>query len=86
MLMWRSTSLVIYTPTMAIPAFLTSGASSRAHHALIVALHDARSNQEEHTIALAEVQRIRDSFAQPSSTARFSQDQTPFASRVSGLR
>lgn len=58
------------TLTMAIPAFLVSGASSRAHHALIVALHNARSAQEEHTIAAAEVQRVRSSFTQPASTVR----------------
>ena len=58
------------TTNMAIPAYLTSGASSRAHHALIVALNDARSPQEEQAIAAAEVQRIRNSFAQPASTVR----------------
>jgi hypothetical protein len=42
------------------PVYLTSGASSRAHHALLAKLHDVSTAQEEDSILLAEIRRIRD--------------------------
>jgi len=45
---------------MAIPPYLTSGASSRAHHALIVALNEAKSVQEEDAIVEREIRRARE--------------------------
>lgn len=43
-----------------LPSYLTSGASSRNHHALLVALHEARSIQEEQAIVVKEVERCRE--------------------------
>lgn len=43
----------------ALPPYLTSGAASRAHHALLVKLHEADSEQEQEDILTAEVRRIK---------------------------
>lgn len=40
-----------------LPPYLTSGASSRSHHALLVKLHEAKSDQEEDEIVGKEVLR-----------------------------
>jgi type IV secretory pathway protease TraF len=46
-----------------IPPYLTSGASSRAHHALLVKLHEAASDQEERGILAKEVVRLKEVLA-----------------------
>lgn len=43
-----------------LPPYLTSGASSRSHHALLVKLHEARSVQEEDEILRKEIVRQKD--------------------------
>ena len=48
-----------------LPPYLTSGASSRAHHALLVKLHQADSAQEERRIVSEEVARLKDVLAIP---------------------
>lgn len=48
----------LYSNVMAsLPSYLTSGASSRAHHAFLVKLHRAQSDQEEDEVIRHEVQR-----------------------------
>lgn len=42
-----------------LPPYLTSGAASRSHHALLVKLHEAASEQEQEDILAAEVRRIK---------------------------
>jgi hypothetical protein len=44
---------------MPLPAYLTSGASSRAHHAFLTKLDASRSTSEEAEINAAEVERCR---------------------------
>ncbi|KAL7420714.1 hypothetical protein Q5752_004665 [Cryptotrichosporon argae] len=44
---------------MPLPPYLTSGASSRAHHALLSSLDAAKSPQEEDAIVLRELERVR---------------------------
>lgn len=55
---------------MSIPPYLTSGASSRAHHAFIVALTEARSVSEEDTIVDREIRRAKESLSSRPSTVR----------------
>lgn len=43
----------------ALPSFLSSGASSRAHHAFLVKLHWAQSDREEDEVIQQEVQRAK---------------------------
>jgi hypothetical protein len=43
-----------------LPAYLTSGASSRSHHALLVKLHEAKSDQEEDEILRKEIMRQKE--------------------------
>jgi hypothetical protein len=43
-----------------LPPYLTSGASSRSHHALLVKLHVAKSDQEEDEIVEKEIGRLKD--------------------------
>lgn len=43
-----------------LPAYLTSGASSRSHHALLVKLHEAKSDQEEDEILGKEIMRQKE--------------------------
>ena len=42
-----------------LPPYLTSGASSRAHHAFLVKLQEASSEQEEDEIISQEVKRAK---------------------------
>jgi hypothetical protein len=60
-------SLVINTDThmsrTTLPPYLTSGASSRAHHALLVKLNAAQSGQEEDVIIREEMVRARETLA-----------------------
>jgi hypothetical protein len=46
-------------PRPPLPPYLTSGASSRAHHSLLVRLHDAISTQDEHSAIAAELDRCK---------------------------
>ncbi|KAK4686473.1 hypothetical protein P7C73_g3652, partial [Tremellales sp. Uapishka_1] len=46
-----------------LPPYLTSGASSRAHHALLVKLNESSSVQEEEGILLQEIVRARQTLA-----------------------
>lgn len=46
-----------------LPPYLTSGASSRAHHALLVKLHEATSDQEEREVLAKEVARLKEVLA-----------------------
>ncbi|WWD21853.1 hypothetical protein CI109_106341 [Kwoniella shandongensis] len=48
------------TSTASLPPYLTSGASSRAHHALLVRLHGAKSVQEEDGIIREEIKRVKE--------------------------
>ncbi|KAK8846534.1 hypothetical protein IAR55_005620 [Kwoniella newhampshirensis] len=43
-----------------LPPYLTSGASSRAHHALLVKLHSAKSNYEEDEVIRGEIVRAKE--------------------------
>jgi len=43
-----------------LPPYLTSGALSRSHHALLVKLHEAKSDQEEDEIVEKEIERQKD--------------------------
>jgi len=43
-----------------LPPYLTSGASSRSHHALLVKLHEAKSDQEEDEILEKEILRQKE--------------------------
>jgi AP-4 complex subunit epsilon-1 len=43
-----------------LPPYLTSGASSRSHHALLVKLHEAKSDQEEADVTSKEIERLKD--------------------------
>jgi hypothetical protein len=43
-----------------LPPYLTSGASSRSHHALLVKLHEAKSGQEEDEILRKEIMRQKE--------------------------
>ena len=43
-----------------LPSYLTSGASSRAHHAFLVKIHQAVSEQEEDEIIREEVRCAKD--------------------------
>jgi len=47
----------------ALPPYLTSGASSRSHHALLVKLHEAKSEQEEDQILRQEIMRQKELMA-----------------------
>lgn len=46
-----------------LPPYLTSGASSRAHHSLLVKLHEASSDQEERVIIRDEISRVKAALA-----------------------
>ncbi|WWC87415.1 uncharacterized protein L201_002304 [Kwoniella dendrophila CBS 6074] len=57
-----------------LPPYLTSGASSRAHHALLVKLHEATSPQEEDEIISKEIEKARDALSvRGQSTSRISE-------------
>jgi len=43
-----------------LPPYLTSGASSRSHHSLLVKLHEAKSDQEEDEILEKEIVRQKE--------------------------
>lgn len=47
-------------PSLSLPAYLISGASSRSHHALLVKLNEARSDHEEDEILDKELRRCRE--------------------------
>ncbi|WVQ68705.1 uncharacterized protein L199_006914 [Kwoniella botswanensis] len=47
-------------PPAALPPYLTSGASSRAHHGLLVRLNEAASTQEEDEIIHMEISRTKE--------------------------
>lgn len=55
---------------MPLPPYLTSAASSRAHHALLVRLDEAASPQEEAAIILEEVERCRGVLAKNPKSVR----------------
>lgn len=58
---------------MPLPPYLTSAASSRAHHALLVKLDEAASPQEQDGIVAAEVERCRALLSASPSTSRIAQ-------------
>lgn len=61
-----------------LPPYLTSGASSRAHHALLVKLHEADSSQEERQIISNEITRLKDVLGVPGqSTVSYDIRSTP---------
>ena len=47
-------------PSTSLPPYLTSGASSRAHHALLVGLNDAITVQEEIAVLSKEIRRVKE--------------------------
>lgn len=47
----------------ALPPYLTSGASSRSHHALLVKLHEAKSDLEEDEILRQDIIRQKELMA-----------------------
>jgi hypothetical protein len=55
---------------MSIPPYLTSGASSRAHHALIAALNETKSVQEEDGIVEREIRRAKEVLISRGGTVR----------------
>jgi hypothetical protein len=57
--------------TMPLPPYLSSAASSRAHHALLVKHDGATSLNDEDAVLLAEVERCRGVLASgPNSVSR----------------
>lgn len=57
-------------PAMPLPPYLKSSASSRAHHALLVALDEAPSAQAEDAAVAVEVERCRGVLAGNRSSVR----------------
>lgn len=55
--------LCYYVMMPSLPSYLTSGASSRAHHAFLVKLHRCESEQEEVEVIEQELVRARSELA-----------------------
>lgn len=62
-LLSRNVSNITITFMTSLPSYLSSGASSRAHHAYLVKIHQAQSDQEEDNIIRQEVQRAKQELA-----------------------